>query len=200
MSAPLQFVQTLPPEEVARANFYGLLARLFYAPPDAALLQTLAASEEVDAEDGGLSLAWRDLAQAAAVADEAAVGEEYESTFVGTGKAPVTLYTCAYTVRYTNEAPLAALRGELGALGLARRADAHEPEDHLAALCDVMRHLIVQHSDIAAQKRFFEKWLWPSSGRLCDAIDNTPGVGFYRPVSRFARSFFSLEHAAFEMI
>ena len=26
---PLSFVETLPPEEVARANFYALLARLF---------------------------------------------------------------------------------------------------------------------------------------------------------------------------
>ena len=29
MSEPLRF---MPPEEQARANFYGLLARLFYAP------------------------------------------------------------------------------------------------------------------------------------------------------------------------
>ena len=30
-AAPLQSAPTLPPEEAARANFYGLLARLFYA-------------------------------------------------------------------------------------------------------------------------------------------------------------------------
>ena len=42
MSTPMQFVPTLPAEEVARANFYGLLARLFYAPPDAALLRNKA--------------------------------------------------------------------------------------------------------------------------------------------------------------
>jgi len=30
----------ITPEEQARANLYGLLARLFYAPPDAAALAT----------------------------------------------------------------------------------------------------------------------------------------------------------------
>ena len=48
---PLQFVPTLPPEEVARANFYGLLARLFYAPPDAALLEALAGAGDLEAEE-----------------------------------------------------------------------------------------------------------------------------------------------------
>lgn len=201
MSAPLQFVPTLPPEEAARANFYGLLARLFYAPPDAALLDALAASDEVDAEDGGISLAWRDLARAAAATDEASAREEFEKTFVGTGKSPVTLYTSAYTVRYTNEAPLAGLRAELARLGVVRRADAHEPEDHVAALSDTMRFLIMESGkDLAAQKRFFERWLWPATQPLCDAIDNAPSVDFYKFVSRFARTFFDLEHSAFEMI
>ena len=36
-AAPLQFVPRLPEPEAARANFYALLARLFYAPPDAGL-------------------------------------------------------------------------------------------------------------------------------------------------------------------
>ena len=65
-TAPLQMVSTLPPEEAARADFYALIARLFYAPPDAALLETLAAANEIVAEDGAasLALAWRDLSLA----------------------------------------------------------------------------------------------------------------------------------------
>ena len=34
---------SLPPEEQARANFYALLSRLFYEPPDAGLLAAFAA-------------------------------------------------------------------------------------------------------------------------------------------------------------
>lgn len=200
-SQPLRFARTLPPEEAARANLYGLLARLFYAPPDAALLQALAQADELDAEDGGLALAWRDLAAAAASAGVEALHVEYDRAFVGTGKAPVSLYVCAYTLRYTNETPLAALRAELAALGLARRSEANEPEDHLAALCDTMRHLIAeQNRDLAAQKRFFERWIAPAAERLCDAINRDANSVFYRSVAHLAKSFFTLEQAAFEML
>ena len=40
-AAPLQFMQTLPAEEAARAHFYALIATLFYAAPDERLLNTL---------------------------------------------------------------------------------------------------------------------------------------------------------------
>ena len=191
----------LPPEEQARANFYGLLARLFYAPPDAALLDALSSAEEIDAQDEVIAVGWRQLRAAAEAADLEAVREEFETTFVGTGKAPVTLYTTAYTIRFTNEVPLAQLRGELAALGLARRSDAAEPEDHIAALCDTMRHLIaVQQRDLDEQKRFFDRWVYPSVEPLCAAIEKSEHTVFYKTVGRFAKSFFSLEHAAFEML
>ena len=198
---PLNFVLTLPPEEVARANFYGLLARLFYAPPDVALLHTLASAEGIEAEDGGIGEAWQGLCRAAAQADAEAVRLEYDTAFVGTGKSPVTLYACAYTIRYVSEAPLAALRGELAALGLQRREEAGEPEDHIAALCDTMRHLIgVQKRDLAVQGAFFNRWIGPSFAPLCDAIEAGPAAEFYRSVARFAKAFLEIERSAFELL
>ena len=184
-------------EEAGRAGLYGLLARLFYAPPDRALLQAIAAMRM---EGEGLGEAWRELSHAAALADPQVVRDEYESRFVGTGKAPVTLYTSAYTVRFTNEVPLATLRGELAALGLGRQAGVHEPEDHIAALCDTMRHLIAAQRDLAEQERFFNRWIAPAAEPLCNAIDNDAGAVFYRRVSRFARRFFHVEQTAFEML
>jgi TorA maturation chaperone TorD len=198
---PLSFVSSLPPEEVARANFYGLLARLFYAPPDAQLLETLAGAGDIEAQDGGIGGAWQGLCRAAAQADPEAVRDEYDTVFVGTGKAPVTLYACAYSIRYASEAPLAQLRGDLAALGLARREDASEPEDHIAALCDTMRHLVaVQKRDLAVQSIFFKRWIAPSAAPLCDAIEAEPTISFYRPVARFAKAFFDIEQSAFEML
>ena len=198
MSEPLQFVA---PEEQARANFYGLLARLFYAPPDASLLKALAMADELDAEDQALAARWRELMAAAAATDAEAVREEYDETFVGTGKAPVTLYACAYSMRYTNETPLAGLRSDLAALGLARREQVGEPEDHIAALCDTMRHLIAeQQRPLNEQQRFFERWIRPSYEALCSAIEASERTSFYRHVARMARAFFSLEQSAFEML
>ena len=192
---------TPTPEEEARANFYALLGRLFHAPPDEALLQLIASAEEIDSVDGAMGLAWRDLAAAAAGADADAVREEYDAAFIGTGKAPVTLYTCAYSIRYTNEAPLAGLRGELASLGLGRREGVSEPEDHIAALCEVMRHLIAeQKQSLEEQKKFFERWIWPTVVPLCSAVKQSERTGFYKAAAALLLEVCTLEHRAFELL
>jgi TorA maturation chaperone TorD len=188
------------PEDAARANFYALLARLFYAPPDRELLASLAAAGEIAAEDrtSPLAQAWKALTAAAAAADPEAAREEYEAVFVGTGKAEVTLYTGAYATRGPSHNLLVALRDFLAARRLERRSAVHEPEDHVAAVCDVMRHLVTRGDD-AAQREFFEKFLWPVANPLCDAIARSGRVLFYRHVARFAHAFAALEHSAFKM-
>ena len=186
----------MAPEEQARANFYGLLARLFYGPPDAPLLKAMAG----ETLEGELAGSWEDLKKAAAGADPEAVREEYETAFIGTGKAPVTLYTTAYAIRYSNEVPLALLRGELARLGLARRVEAREPEDHIAALCDTMRHLVAGQKDLETQRGFFHRWIRTSAEPLCSAIERSDKTSFYKPVARFAKTFLSLEQTAFEML
>jgi TorA maturation chaperone TorD len=192
---------SLAPEEEARAGFYNLLARLFYAPPDAALLKSLAEAADIEAEDGELASAWRSVKQAARASDLEAVRDEYDTVFVGTGKSPVTLYACAYSIRYASEAPLAALRGDLARLGLSRREGVSEPEDHIATLCDTMRHLIaVKQADLAEQRSFFTRWISPSYAGLCNAIEEAPGTSFYKPVARFANAFLRIEQTAFDML
>jgi TorA maturation chaperone TorD len=184
-------------EEQARANFYGLLARLFYAPPDDDLLRGIAAERL----DGDLAEPWEELRRAAAAADAEAVREEYEGAFIGTGKAPVTLYSTAYVIKYSSETPLAALRGELARLGLARRVEAREPEDHIAALFDVMRHLVAgQKNALEEQSAFFSRWIHPAIEPLCSAIELSDKTEFYKPVARFAKRYCALEHSAFEML
>lgn len=194
-------IRVLAPEDQARANLYGLLARLFYAAPDAALLVAIAQSGEMQAEAGSpLASAWKRLVEASASANAEAVREEFEQVFVGTGKAEVTLYTGAYTTRSTVDSPLAELRGELATLGLARRGEVYLPEDHMGALCETMRHLIAeQYADLEEQHRFFKRWIWPATILLCDAIDKSGNTAFYKCVGRFARDYFELELTAFEM-
>jgi TorA maturation chaperone TorD len=195
---PLQFVPTLPPEEAARANIYGLLARLFYSPPDAALLRAIAAAD-AEADEGDIAVAWQGLALAAAEADPEKVTEEYETVFVGTGKAPITLYASAYLIRYSNEAPLAELRGQLDTLGLSRRSNVHEPEDHIAALCEVMRHLVSER-ELTEQKQFFERWIWPTVQPLCAAISKSEKTEFYKAPADLLLKLCTVEHMAFEML
>src|SRR5690349_9372804 len=119
MTQPMPFMRTPAPEDQARANFYALLSRLFYAPPDAGFLAALGSADELQGDDPALAKAWSELCAAAAAGDAETLRDEYETTFVGTGKAPITLYTSAYSIKYSNEAPLAQLRGALAELGLA---------------------------------------------------------------------------------
>ena len=133
---------TLSDEDATRANFYGLLAHLFYASPDRALLEALADDGLLDTDGSALADAWQALVEAAAVTDCDTERAAYDKAFVDTDRARVTLYTRAYLPRYANEALLGALRADLAALGLSRREASREPEDHIAALCEAMRHLI----------------------------------------------------------
>src|SRR5262249_15687771 len=153
----------------------------------------------LEADDEIIAARWRELAKAAGSADPEAVREEYESAFLGTGKAPVTLYTSAYSMKYTNEMPLAALRGELAIMGLVRRNDVGEPEDHVAALWDTMRYLVTER-ELADQQRFFRRWIQPIAEPLCNAIEQSEQTVFYKTVGRLAKAFFSLEQSAFEML
>ena len=53
-------------EEVARAELYGLLARLWYAPPDAGLLDAFGvAATEAPMQGAYLEQPWRQLVGAA---------------------------------------------------------------------------------------------------------------------------------------
>lgn len=127
--------------------------------------------------------------------------EEYESVFIGTGKAEVTLYTGAYTVKTALANPLVGIRAFLDSRGLGRRDSVHEPEDHIAALCEVMRHLVAtRHASPEEQSSFFTRFLWLGAGPLFQAIAKNDRTVFYRAVAHFAESLFALERSAFEMI
>ncbi|TAK43872.1 MAG: molecular chaperone [Betaproteobacteria bacterium] len=190
----------LAPEEVARSNIYGLLAQLFYAPPDQALLLGLAQVKPGDGDSAPTAMgdAWRELARGAASADAEAVREEYESLFFGTGRAEISLYAGAYRRAHAGDNPLVQLRDFMAQHGFVRRNGVVEPEDHVAALCEVMRHLIMQ-DDVAAQRTLFAAHLWPGLLPLCDAVSSHGRASFYAPVARLAKTFFELEHSAFDM-
>jgi len=198
-------VLELDAEEQARANVYALLARLFAAPADSALLQGIASSDDAgdqpsDSESSDFSLAWRDLVAAAGAADEAALGDEYHELFVGSGRPEISLYTGAYTARSSVDTPLVALRSFLASHGMQRQTGVHEPEDHIAMLLEIMRYLICEaHSRVDEQKSFFERFLWSGGVSLCDAICEQPRARFYRNVALFCKSLLLVEHDAFNM-
>ena len=169
----------LPPEESARADFYALVARLFHSPPDQALLAHLAAAPALPAEgDARLATAWQRLVDASSVMDAEAAAEEYEELFVGVGKAKVSIYAGFYAAA-ASEHPRVRLQTDMAALGLARPDRVTEPEDHFAALFDVMRVLVAggagrSPGTVAEQRRFYAGYVEPSVARFLAAVGSAP--------------------------
>ena len=198
---PIKFEAPDQGEETARADLYGLLSTLFYAPPPQQLLDTIGAAKT--SGDGVLEQAWAELSGICRLAQAEPVREEYEALFLGVGKPEVMLYGSFYLSGFLMEKPLAALRTDLANLGLQREQGIPESEDHIASLCEVMRYLIASedplHANIATQKQFFASHLQPWALQMCDAVTNHPGTGFYAPVARLAKSFFEVEMQAFDM-
>ncbi len=197
-------IHAVDPQDRARADFYALVARLFYGPPDAALLEALAGGGELAGEPGGVPEAWSCLRRAAARAVPETLRGEYDDTFIGVGKPEVMLYGSYYMAGFLHEKPLAHLRSHLAAHRFARRAGADEPEDHIAGLADVMRQLIVDEACApaerdAAQREFFTRYIEPWYGAFCAAVEAAPGTDFYRNAARFARAFLDVEKEAFRI-
>lgn len=189
----------LAPEDEARAALYGLIARLFYAAPDKAVLAQIVDARAVEGE-GDLAHAWADLVVASRNAFPVMLEQEHTDLFIGTGKAEVTPYLTHYTIKYATENPLVELRQQLARWGLGRREEAHEPEDHIAAIFETMRFAIaVQQRDLEAQKAFFDAFLYRGAISFCDAVTASGKSVFYKPVAAFARAFIELEKNAFEM-
>ena len=203
--ATLNFSTPDDREELARAEVYGLLAQVFYAPPtDELYAQLQVAATEAPAPGAFLETSWTELVAASRRLSPAAVRDEHEALFMGVGKPEVFLYGSYFIAGALNEKPLVALRHDLRALGLERPESVLETEDHIASLSEVMRYLIAGDdlgvSNLTHQQAFFNAHLrgWPD--KLWDALAAHPRADFYRAVGGFARDFFAVEAQGFDML
>ena len=203
-AAPCEFDDPVP-EDAARADLYTLLARLFHAAPDAGLLSVLANADDVSAQvpHSAVGEAWRNLQAAAAAADAQALAQEFQDLFVGVGSGEVMVYGSWHLTGFLMEEPLARLRDDLARLGLSRLQSAAEPEDHIAALAEVMRLLVRGGEGVPAaafeiQKAFFTRHLRPWYGRFAEQLAKAPSANFYRAAAELTRAFLDTEATLFE--
>lgn len=205
MTLPAQLAPSALDEETARAEVYGLLAALYYAPPPAELLDKLrVAVTEAPAAGALLEASWRELVAAARKLSPEAIAQEYDALFGGVGKPEVYLFGSHYMSGFLNEKPLVALRTDLALLGLTRDETMPETEDHYAYLCEVMRYLIagadVEVANLTRQREFFRRHVQPWDGLMCEAIRQHPKANFYRCVADFTQAFTSVESQGFDML
>jgi TorA maturation chaperone TorD len=195
-SSPGSAAVVVSAEELLRANTWSLLAQLLGDAPDENLLGVLA---EIDAgkadSDDLIGAAWRMLGQAAGRSSPAELADEYQDLFIGVGRGELVPYGSWYLTGFLMEKPLARLREELKFLGFERQEGVTEPEDHAAALCDVMAMINTgdEPASLEAQAGFFDRHISPWMGRFFRDLQQAPSARFYRAVGQLGEQFIEVE-------
>lgn len=192
----------LSAEQRSRSDLYRLLGNLLAAPPQQAVLDVLQnLTPSSGDESTGLEQALHNLRDAAGEADPVKLEEEYFALFIGLGRGELCPYASWYRTGYLMEQPLAELRSDLQRLGFARREGVGEPEDHAAALCEVMAMIVSETVlSFVEQQDFFERHLRPWLLQFFADLSQAEQAEFYRAVGRTGQAFIKIEQQYFAML
>jgi TorA maturation chaperone TorD len=186
-------------EDQARASVYALLGALLRDVPTAHVLEQVRQLESATKRDA-FALAWEGLRLAAQQVHPAELDDEYQLLFIGLGRGELVPYGSWYQTGFLMEQPLGVLRRDLKALGFERQTGVHEPEDHVAALCEVMSALALDpDTPIERQADFYAKHIGPWIERFCRDLETAEASVFYKAVGRLGDAFFTLERRYLEM-
>jgi TorA maturation chaperone TorD len=194
-------ISSLEPEDRLRADTYRVLGRLLAAPPDAETLD-LFATAPVSNEDNLLAVAWRMLAMSAERATPGEVADEYQTLFIGLGRGELVPFGSWYLTGFLMEQPLARLRTDMQKLGFERQDDVAEPEDHAAALCEIMALLAEDTGpgSLEVQAAFFETHIGTWMTRLFRDMQEASSARFYRAVGQLGEQFINTDQRYLEMV
>lgn len=183
-----------------RANTYRILAALLAGPPTAPLLRLLVDGMDehrsgTAAPNAPLAQAWQMLGLAARDADSTRLDDEYHDLFIGLGRGELVPYASWYLTGFLMDRPLAYLRQDLRYLGIERKDEISEPEDHVAALCEAMVEIIGTGEDVSPQwqRKFFTEHMAPWMGLFFRDLQQARCACFYTTVGRLGEAFMSLE-------
>ncbi len=183
-----------------RANAYSLLAHLLATAPTEDTLRRLheivdTRDETTSEESGGLGPAWGALRDAAIHADPRELASEYHALFIGLGAGEVIPYASRYLTGYLNDRPLADLRDDLARLGVERRPEVREPEDHAAAVCEVMAMIVADAppDELDEQRQFFARHVAPWMQNMFSDLAKAPSARFYQAVGTLGRELVEIE-------
>jgi len=187
-------------EDVVRAQLYRLMARLLARPASGADIELVAA---VSGDETELGEALAGLSRIAARVDAGSVEREYHDLFIGLGRGELVPFASYYLTGFLHEKPLARLRDDMARLGIERDPSVKEPEDHIAAVLDMMAGLIVGDygppAPLAEQKRFFDDHIGSWAPHFFRDLEKAKASVFYGPVGSVGRVYMEIEEAAFSM-
>ncbi|MDR5902075.1 TorD/DmsD family molecular chaperone [Halomonas icarae] len=194
-SVPAREDEAAMEQDALRADLYRLLARLIREPADAPLLAWLADHQSDDGiathQDPVVS-ALIALARAAAAASPEELERAHFRHLVGVIQGEVTPYASWYRHGELMEQALVALRADLRRLGFTRSDNSHDPEDHLAAMLEVMAMLVEEQSPEAGG--FFMSHLAPWAERCLDDLARVDTL-FYARTGELGKTFIAEEHS-----
>ncbi len=197
--ASLAATQQTPEEQAYRSGAYGMLARLLRSAPDRAVLDQVAGFARIEPRQDEMALAMSMLGLAASTSQPEAVDDEFHALFIGIGRGELVPYASWYLTGFLMERPLGRLRDDLAALGFQRQEGVTEPEDHAAALCEVMAILIDEGATLEQQALFFQTHMADWLGRFFSDLSEAETAVFYRAIGRFGAAFVTLEQRYMNM-
>ncbi len=188
MDKPLQQSPTL------RTEIYLVLATLFRHAPNKEVLEFLK-SLPIEPSESAMQQAWIQLQQAAMRAEPVTLQDEYQNLFIGIGRGEVMPFGSWHRSGTIMEKPLVEIRHDLKRLGIERYEQVKEPEDHIAALCEVMAMLTNEAE--ALQQEVFNKHVAPWYHAFTHQLENAASADFYKAVARLCDAFLTLEQVRF---
>ncbi|WP_428696630.1 TorD/DmsD family molecular chaperone [Stappia sp.] len=183
-------------EDGERAIVYRLLATALEAPVGRDWLEVVGALPVIE---GPLGAALQQLSAEARVADPEALRRDYHDLFIGVGRGELVPYASYYLTGFLNEKPLALLRQEMRRLGIERSPDVSEPEDHIAALCEMMAGLVegaYGDGDPTTASTFFRAHVAAWAPYFFKDLAGTSTSALYAALGQSGRVFIDLEDEA----
>ena len=183
-------------EQTLRTEIYLVLSALFRSAPSEEMIEFLT-SLEVEPSESAMQKAWIALQQAAKDSNREAIEDEYQDLFIGIGRGEVMPFGSWHMTGAMMEKPLAEIRHDLELLGFERDENVKEPEDHIAALCEVMSMLTGEEEDL--QQAVFNKHIAPWFNSFTQQLENAEGASFYKPAAQLCEAFLTLEQVRFSV-
>ncbi|MEJ8474122.1 TorD/DmsD family molecular chaperone [Roseibium algae] len=192
--------EVIAPEDVDRAVLYGFIGRMLQAAPSDADLTTIRNLESDDTALGGELAA---LSKAAAGSTPEGLSRIYQDLFIGVGRGELLPYGSYYLTGFLHEKPLADLRASMARFGIERSEGVSEPEDHIAALMQMMEGLIMgefgQVATLEEQRKFFIEHIGSWAGHFFKDLAAIKSDPFYAAVGVLGTVFMAVEADAFAM-
>lgn len=189
--------------EIVRARVYRLIGALLAHAPQIELINKIKSIDLSDTQSTApMTAAWSVLRDASLNTGViASLSQEFHNLFIGVGRGELVPYASWYLSGLLQGKPLATLRKSLADLGMERKAETSEPEDHIAALCEVMSMLILEggQGSFTDQNVFFTQYINPWASEFFDDLQHAPSARFYKAVGKFGTAFIDCERQYFSL-